>query len=79
MIGVADELRQEIVHSFEARGNDFRVHRDELHVVQHELHGTLLRHGHERAQRGQLLLEVIAFDEQHLHEASEVTGEGQSV
>ena len=75
-----DELRDETIHALEARGNDFRVGREELHVVQDELHRTLLRHGHERSQRGKLLIEARRpFDEQHLHESSEVAGKGQRV
>ena len=76
---MANELRQEIVHALEARGHHFGVGREELHVVKDELHGALLRHRHERSQRGELLIEGTPFGEQHLHEAGEVTGESQSV
>ena len=76
---MSDELRYESIHAIESRGHDLRIRRQQLHVMQNDLHRPLLRDGHEGAQRGELLLEGGAFDEQQLHEAGEVPGEGQSV
>ena len=76
---MSDQLRDESIDAFEARRDHFGVGGQQLHVMQNELYRALLRNGHERTQRGELLVEGGSFGEQHLHEASEVAGEGQRV